>query len=1193
MTERRLPDGSLLLHIGPHKTGTTTIQAALAAHRDELRAQGVIYPGTLAHEVNPPMAVTVGRVDPGHDLEKARTRWHELVAEIDRAEPRLGLLSSEFYSEATPERIGWIIRELGRPVHVVVTLRPLTQILASQWQQYLQNDRTFTLDDWLRQTLADPVPGPPTPTFWSRHRHDLIVRRWAEVVGPENLTVVVVDDRDHTFLLRAFESLLGLAEGTLAVDDTRRNRSLTTAEIELLRVFNEQYDGTGWPASDYTRIIRYGAARRLQERPVDGTGHRVRTPAWAVARANEIGAQMAEAIGSCGVGIIGSLDWLSDPERAPSTGENEPVTEVDLELAAALSGAVIGRLASFRGVVPGPAAGPVLSSVVRRHRAVLVATRPGWPASLRAKIAAAEGTAEPAQDGPVGGFLTRWRGRLERRLRRPGRPTLSVIVPFYDVEAYLAECLDSILAQRGVDLEVILVDDGSPDGSRAIAEEYAARDPRLRVLTRPNGGLGAARNTGVRAARGRYLTFVDSDDRLPAGALAALVGSAERTGSDIVVGGVSRFDRRRRWTSPWVSDVHGEDRLGVRLDDYLPVLRNLYTWDKVFRTDFWRAQGLWFREGVAYEDQPIITQLLARASAIDVLRQPVYEYRSREDRSSISQQTATVADLRQRIEAWRIGAATLRAELSEAAYDHWLWTLFEYHFQWYLTSPGAADPTYWRELATAVRELAADAPAAVWEATRPDRRVLVRLAVDDRQADAVEFVRREGDRIARWGSTVREDGVLLHLPLQGDPALPDELFLLRPSQLRLGQAVERLAWEQRADGGVELRLSGWAYIRKVDLARHDQQVVVVLRNERTGEEQAHKSAGPAAPAFPPPLKDQGCDPTPGTYEVVLPVTDLTSRSGSEDIWSVHLRVDVAGLTVTEPVTRVGRGGSVGFVTAHVLADGSRLVPDLEEGRLRLRRDSTGVRVQQVALEGRTLAARLPAGHGLVRVEARSRRRTVEAAVTGDRLELTLPALEVPVETGRLLVWRLAGITASGEVRDLVAAELDAGAVATGRDTLVLGPDADGALVVRECALAAVADGVRVDDGRLRVRGRIHGGPQAPDAAGTYAAVELRHDAASTRGERVVARDGTFEAVVDLAKLGPLPLGDHRLWLVVSVGDAAGVSIPLHAGDRAGLPLPVTADRQQGRVVRTAAGLVQLTMLSGPDPDPTDPAVRTS
>src|SRR6185437_2989393 len=162
---------------------------------------------------------------------------------------------------------------------------------------------------------------------------------------------------------------------------------------------------------------------------------------------------------------------------------------------------------------------------------------------------------------------------------------ISVIVPFYNVENYLAECLDSILGQSFAHFEVLLVDDGSPDGSRSIAERYVARDPRVRLLTRPNGGLGAARNTGVRSARGEFLTFVDSDDLLPDDALLRLVDCGRRTGSDMVVGAVERFDSTARWTPDWVAEVHRDARDRITIAEFLPLLRNLYTWNKLFRRD--------------------------------------------------------------------------------------------------------------------------------------------------------------------------------------------------------------------------------------------------------------------------------------------------------------------------------------------------------------------------------------------------------------------------------------------------------------------------------------------------------------------------------------------------------------------------------------------------------------------------------
>src|SRR5690349_8686628 len=95
-------------------------------------------------------------------------------------------------------------------------------------------------------------------------------------------------------------------------------------------------------------------------------------------------------------------------------------------------------------------------------------------------------------------------------------PRLSVVVPVYNVERYLDECLASLAAQQVADFEAILIDDGSTDGSAAIAQAYADRDPRFRLISQPNAGLGAARNAGIALAQGEFLAFLDSDDKVPA-----------------------------------------------------------------------------------------------------------------------------------------------------------------------------------------------------------------------------------------------------------------------------------------------------------------------------------------------------------------------------------------------------------------------------------------------------------------------------------------------------------------------------------------------------------------------------------------------------------------------------------------------------------------------------------------------------
>jgi hypothetical protein len=388
MADLALPDGSTLLHIGPHKTGTTAIQGALWVSRAALADHGVVYPGRTRHEMDAAMAVASGKVDPGKSLAAAQERWAEMRAELSAPGVRRGVLSSEFFSDAPTGRIPEVLAQVGPGAHVVVTLRPLVRILASQWQQYVQNQRTFSFEDWLHPILATPEPGEMTPTFWSRHRHDVLIRRWLDVVGPDRLTVLVVGEQD--FLPRTFEQLLGVPAGTLMPGRTSANRSLTLDEVELVREFNKRYAAAGHSKADYGRLVRFGAVRELQHEAPHGG--RIRTPAWAVDRVSEIAARMSERIASYGVRIIGSLEQLSDPAVAVAVGDNPPVEYVDADLAAALTAGLLVRMG-------------------RSPRD----TDPAWePSPVEAAIEARPG-ARPAPALPTRGEVLR---ELARRARR-------------------------------------------------------------------------------------------------------------------------------------------------------------------------------------------------------------------------------------------------------------------------------------------------------------------------------------------------------------------------------------------------------------------------------------------------------------------------------------------------------------------------------------------------------------------------------------------------------------------------------------------------------------------------------------------------------------------------------------------------------------------------------------------------------
>ncbi len=242
---------------------------------------------------------------------------------------------------------------------------------------------------------------------------------------------------------------------------------------------------------------------------------------------------------------------------------------------------------------------------------------------------------------------------------------LSVVVPAYDVAAYLPDCLDSVLGQAETlgraGLEVVVVDDGSSDDSGAIAESYAARDPRVRVVHTENRGLGAARNEGLRHVSGDLLAFADSDDVVPPGAYAALLRQLKRTGADFVSGSVARWevspDGERLVEPPWMRRLHRQ-RMDLVIDDQPEILGDVFAWNKLFRTDFWRLTGLSWPEGVRYEDQPTTTLAFLRARRFGLVPDVVYHWRIRDDGSSITQQRSSLTDLRDR---WTTKQMALRS----------------------------------------------------------------------------------------------------------------------------------------------------------------------------------------------------------------------------------------------------------------------------------------------------------------------------------------------------------------------------------------------------------------------------------------------------------------------------------------------------------------------------------------------------
>lgn len=226
---------------------------------------------------------------------------------------------------------------------------------------------------------------------------------------------------------------------------------------------------------------------------------------------------------------------------------------------------------------------------------------------------------------------------------------ISVIIPVYNVEKFLRQCLDSVLTQTFCNLEVIAVDDGSTDSSGNICDEYLQKDNRVRVIHKPNGGLASARNSGLDIARGEWIFFLDSDDYIVPDCLECLYVTATDSGADIVT----------------AASTHSENSLGKGsdvcvLDSKTAIWRTLHQTHrmlnmacaKLYRRNIFDTER--FTEGRWYEDLDAFYRFFDRARTIAVVSKVMYFYRlhSNSFLGHWTPQRLQVLDVMQRMREW-------------------------------------------------------------------------------------------------------------------------------------------------------------------------------------------------------------------------------------------------------------------------------------------------------------------------------------------------------------------------------------------------------------------------------------------------------------------------------------------------------------------------------------------------------------
>lgn len=580
--------------------------------------------------------------------------------------------------------------------------------------------------------------------------------------------------------------------------------------------------------------------------------------------------------------------------------------------------------------------------------------------------------------------LMLWRvAMVSKRLFRRA-PLLTVIVPVYNVEDYLEESLVSLRQQTLLDIQIIAINDGSTDGSGALLDRLALEDPRIEVIHQENAGLGAARNRGLTRSRGRFITFMDPDDLIPSTAYALMVDTLRRTGSRFVVGRIVRLKSGQYIMPGFSKHVHQFDRFGTTIEEFPDALMDIIACNRMFVRDFWMSEIGLFPEGVAYEDHVPVTAAYLRADRFDILHATTYDWRIRDDETSIGQQKHELQNLKDRLtakyDAWEI----LRDHPSERVRMAWVGRVLGMDLPAFVPPAVDADDAYRAELRKAIlffTGLVTDDHAFDMGST--NNKVLLWLALNERWEDidaSVDELRQLGYRVPTTienGRVVANKG-RLSSTLQDIP--PEYLW---PSKFDLAPIAtfEGLKWDERG----ELTVDGWANLAMVDMIEHPQKLEVSLvsqdgrtrlpavvtrrRNERANYFSGHKFSD---------YKDAGFSAS-WSPKALQPALESGQRFAVECLSSGEGVAEASWFRRSAPDSpREARVWSAPRKKAHAWISNERgltvsrkaprraeyLTDEVHLGRLRRLIDARFVRVSNYVLEGDslTLTVQSPLGH---------------------------------------------------------------------------------------------------------------------------------------------------------------------------------------------------------------------------------------
>lgn len=407
---------------------------------------------------------------------------------------------------------------------------------------------------------------------------------------------------------------------------------------------------------------------------------------------------------------------------------------------------------------------------------------------------------------------------------------VSVIVPIYNVEEYLEECLDSLVKQTLKGIEVLMIDDGSTDHSASIAKRFDEKYDHFHYFYKENGGLGNARNYAIPYVKGEYLIFLDSDDVVPEDAYKKMYDMAVRTGNDMVIGNVKRFNSSKEWDSGLHKRLFDSTYEHTSIYQKPELVYDTTSWNKLFKTSFYLENNFQFPEKILYEDIPVTIPAHFKANSVSMIDDICYLWRVRDGVSkSITQNRTQIINLQDRIKIMQMVNKYYEENITDEK------ALYMKDFKWldidlkiYINEFLNVDDEYLDYAMDAIAKFLKTIDKKIFDEIRVIDKLKYHYILQGNRTRLLEVLEYEKKAFKSLTISKKGNHYIGNLPFT-DINKEDFSFEKQLSNFNPVQVIEQLQWDNH-----KLNVSGYFYLPKLK-SQCDLKADAYLENIHTGE----------------------------------------------------------------------------------------------------------------------------------------------------------------------------------------------------------------------------------------------------------------------------------------------------------------------------------------------------------------------